>query len=179
MNQPSVSQSVRSLRQTRPDHHCGVFLVAFQIRYSIETIEVNDAFLYVPFRLKPATDIVASVGLGCAREAVHSGDEPLAVNGRPFTRSAVHHQELRAARRYLDSANRLPAAELDKATSSWPFRVTVRSPSGDVRTREVNFPNCTCGAAFSSQVIWYRILPPAFCIQMPQRLAPATSRART
>lgn len=89
-----------------------LFLIAYQVRYSIETIEARDTFLYIPFQLKPCTNIVDTVGHGPARDAVHRGDELLAVNGRAFTGVSVYHQELRAATRYIDSVRLLPTERL-------------------------------------------------------------------
>ena len=76
-----------------------LFLVAFQVRYSIETREARGTFLYIPFLLKPCTNTIDTVG-SPARDVLHRGDDLIAVNGRRFTGTSVYHQELRAAERY-------------------------------------------------------------------------------
>lgn len=144
---------------------CAVFIAAFQIRFSLATLEARNTFLYIPFQLKPCTNTIESRGQA-AKNAVRAGDELIAVNGRPFTGTAVYRQELRSARRYLDSANRLPTQELIEALSRWPFRVTVRTGTAEARNVDVNFANCTCGALEPSQVVWYCIVPPAACVML-------------
>ena len=138
-----------------------VFLAAFQIRFSIATLEAGNTFLFIPFHVKPYTNTIGSVG-HWAEDVLHRGDELIAVNDRPFTGMSVYRQELRAARRYLDAVDRLPPT--DEALSKWPFRVTVRSSAANARTVNIYFANCTCGSLSTSQVIWYCILPPAICI---------------
>lgn len=121
-----------------------LFLVAYQARSSMATIEASQTFLFVPFRVKPFTNVIDSVATA-ARQGefgVRRGDELLAVNGRPFVGHAVLSQELRRAR-YLS--------------------VTVRS-DGRERTTPVYFANCTCGTLSVKQVIWYSLLPSAFCV---------------
>jgi hypothetical protein len=140
-----------------------LFLVGFQIRYSIATWEARNTFLYIPFQLKSGTDTIESVGQA-ARGVLRRGDELIAVDGRPFTGMSVYREELRAANRYLTAANSLPMEEATKAYLKWPFRVTVRSGAGGTRTVEVYFANCTCGSLSQSQVVWYAILPPSICI---------------
>ena len=71
-----------------------LFLVAFQVRYSIETREARGTFLYIPFLLKPCTNTIDTVG-SPARDVLHRGDDLIAVNGRRFTGTSVYHQELR------------------------------------------------------------------------------------
>ena len=139
-----------------------VFLVAFQVRYAMETIEARSTFLFVPFRLKPCANILGSVAWESGRDVVHPGDELLAVNGRPFTGASVYWQELRRVQRYLDAANRLPVEDAIKAVLNWPFHVTVRS-GGETRTVEVHFAHCTCGSLGWLRVIWYCVLPPVIC----------------
>jgi hypothetical protein len=140
-----------------------VFIGAFQIRYSIATLEARSTFLFIPFQLRQYTNTIESVGQ-TARDVLQRGDELIAVNDRPFTGMSVYRQELRAARMYLDAASRLPPRDAAEALSKWPFRVTVRSAAADAHTVSVYFANCTCGSLDTSQVIWYCILPPAICI---------------
>jgi hypothetical protein len=142
-----------------------VFIAAFQIRYSIATLEARNTFLFIPFQLKPYTNTIESVGQS-AKEVLRRGDELMAVNDRPFTGMSVYRQELRAATRYLDAVNLLPPRDAVEALSRWPFRVTVRSGAADARTVNVYFAHCTCGSLDTSQVIWYCILPPAICIML-------------
>jgi hypothetical protein len=142
---------------------CTLFLLAFQIRYSIETWEARNTFLFIPFQLTPCTNTIEAVGYA-EKDVLHASDALIAVNGRSFTGASVYHQELRAAGRYLDAANRLPSKELVEALSRWPFRVTVRFGTADARTVNVHFAHCTCGSLSSSQVVWYCILPPVICI---------------
>lgn len=139
-----------------------IFLAGFQIRYSMETIEARNTFLYVPFHFRLGTNIVDTVGFGTG-DVVKPGDELVAVNGRAFTGAAVYHQELRAARRYLDAASRLSDVEGARAVLNRPFRVTIRSGS-ETRTVDVYFPHCTCGSLSFFWMVWYCVIPPAVCV---------------
>ena len=105
-----------------------VFLAAFQIRYSIATLEARSTFLFIPFQLKPYTNTIESVGQS-AKHVLHRGDELIAVNDRPFTGMSVYRQELRAATRYIDAVNRFPPRDAAEALSRWPFRVTPSVPT--------------------------------------------------
>jgi hypothetical protein len=152
-------------------------IAALQIRFAIATLEARSTLLFIPFKLRPYTNIIRSVEY--PKEFLHRGDELIAVNDRPFTGMSVYRQELRAANRYLDAVRRLPANEASRATSEkWPFHITVRSAGGDTHTANVYFANCTCGSLDRSQVIWYCIFPPAFCIALGLAVA-AFSRLRS
>jgi len=139
------------------------FIIVFQIRYSIATLEARSTFLFIPFQVEQCTDTIESVGQP-AKGVLRSGDKLIAVNGRPFTGMSVYRQELRTATRYLDAVNRRPEKDLAEALSRWPFSVTVRSGPGEARTVEVNFAHCTCGSLDIFQVVWYCILPPTICM---------------
>jgi hypothetical protein len=146
-----------------------VFALVYQIRYSLATIEASQTFLFVPFRLKPFTNVIDSVTMAAKQGEVSEGigirrgDELIAINGRPFVGQAVLSQELRRARQYLDSINILPPIQANEAILRWPFSVTVRSGAGE-RTTPVYFANCTCGNLNVRQVVWYSLLPSAFCV---------------
>ena len=140
-----------------------IFFAAFQTRYSLATWEARNTFLFIPFQLKPYTSTIESVEIS-AKAVLHRGDELIAVNDRPFTGMSVYRQELRAARRYFDAANRLPERDAAEASAKWPFRVTVRSAAAKARTVNVLFAHCPCGSLDTSQVLWYCILPPVICI---------------
>lgn len=137
-----------------------VFLVGYQARFSAETVEARSTFLYIPFGLEPCSNRIAAPGL----DELPPGSELLAVNGRAFTGAAVYHQELRGARRYLDAVRLLPSLEAAGPSAKWPFRVTARTPSGETKTGNIYFANCTCGSLTMRQVIWYCLLPPALCL---------------
>jgi len=155
---------------------CAVFISTFQVRFSLATLEARNTFLYIPFKLKPCTNTIESRGQS-AKDAVRRDDELLAINGRPFTGTAVYRQELRSARRYLDYANRLSTKELIEALSRWPFRVTVRTGTAQARTVDVYFANCTCGSLDPSQVAWYCIVPPAACVVLGLIVAASRSHS--
>jgi hypothetical protein len=141
-----------------------VFLAAFQIRFSIETMEAQDTFLFIPFQLKPGTNTIEPGSFAQARDAVRPGDILLEVNDRSFTGISIYRQELRTVRRHLDSARGLSMDEQIKTVSPWRFHVTVRRPNGNIRTANVYFANCTCGSLGQSRVIWYLIVPPLLCL---------------
>jgi len=66
-----------------------VFLAAFQIRYSIATLEAGNTFLFIPFHVKPCTNTIGSVG-HWTEDVLHRGDELIAVNDRPFSGMSVY-----------------------------------------------------------------------------------------
>jgi hypothetical protein len=147
----------------------GLLPVAYQVRYSIATVEASQTFLYLPFRLKPFTNIIESVTMPArydvngTRVGLQRGDELIAINGRPFVGAGVLSQELRSARRYLDGISQMAPQQQTEAILKWPFVVTVRSGATE-RTTPVYFANCTCGRLGQTRVWWYSIIPPAACV---------------
>jgi len=144
------------------------FLIAYQVRFALATIEARSTLLFVPFEVKPGTDIIVAADHLVRREGVRVGDQLIAVNGRRYMGLSVYRQELRAAQTDFDAYSRLPRRwPPDKAQEVFngrTFKVTLRTGDEPARTFEVYPPNCTCGTLSMNYVDWFIVLPPLVCL---------------
>jgi len=141
-----------------------LLVIAFQIRSSVDTVQVERRWsFFVPFTVRPFTNRIDGMAYVAnseeGRDAVvawptsflHSGDEILSINGRPFHGLSVYLRTLTFDERWIGP--------------DWHgFKVTARLADSTVHNVEFGFPHCTCGIPSMAVAISVWVIPPLFCV---------------